>query len=157
MLAANPIRRLMEWLNYSDGEVGEEPIVNTASAPPKNTTPPKRHQNDHLKMNPNQKSLVIRHPRKIEDCEEIIDAIKLGNMVTVDLSFFSEKEIEIFQAIFHGSLYSLDASSEQVSEKIYVFIPVGCSVISDSEYVEEPRYSRKQSTSDGIRQEKFTY
>lgn len=157
MAAANPIRRFMEWLNYNDDTI-EGPGATTAPDPPKNSSQAKRQHDGHLKMNPNQKSLVIRHPKKIEDCETIIDSIKLGNMVTVDLSYFSEKEIDFFQAILYGSSYSLDAKREQVSDKIFVYIPVGCSVVSDREDDEEPHYSRKYSANEDVRrQEKFTY
>lgn len=156
MPSAGPIKKLVSWLKAEDDEedfdMEESPIFTNTQAPP----PPKRQRGPLTLHGSAEGGMQIRHPRSLEERNEVGSDLKQRRMVTLNLTRLADADARYFLEFIYGVVFALDATIEKVTDGIYVLAPHGVAVHNEEEAsTSRASYPASHATAAGGQEELF--
>ena len=75
-------------------------------------------------------NVIITEPRTNEDLQNIIDNLKKGEAVIVDLQSVANDSSQRILDILSGAVYGLSGSLERLKDRMFILTPAGVSIKS---------------------------
>ncbi len=118
----------MSYLNFLQGEEIREK--------PKKTTNYDRFlqtKSHCLFVKEDSKKVDISTPKDFDDIEKLIDSMKKGNGLVIDISKADEKIAQRMIDFLVGAVYALDGKIESLTATMYLMTPKGIDIIAKAD------------------------
>lgn len=155
MASANPFRRMWDFLNAYEEDEDLEPMTHTSNTPQPPASP-KQRQRANLTLHTSQDGgMTIRHPRNMDDRKLVGDDLRHRRIVTLDLTGLSDTDARLFLEFISGVAYALDADMKKVHDGIFLIIPRGIVLHTDTDETAEVPAEKSNFTGSRINMPKI--
>lgn len=73
-------------------------------------------------------NVVIAYPNSFTDVQGIIDNLRQGQAIIVDLNRINDKNSQRILDYLSGAIYGLGGSQQRIGDKMFLFTPDGVSI-----------------------------
>lgn len=138
MAAANPFRRMWDFMNaYEDNEDYEPMSPTSQKTQTPTSSPATKRQRGNLTLHANQEGgMTIRHPQHMDERKLVGDDLRLRRIVTLNLTRLPDTDARLFLEFISGVSYALDAEMKKVHDGIFLIIPRGVVLHNDVDETE---------------------